>query len=373
DGKTNQSRSRIDYVNIVPATEEYIDVTRPSGIHHEPVSTPGYDCEYLLLRNAVFTDSLATIGTKGETQVKDKYCSWISKTAEGYTVYVKQTAIVKLVYRDETGKETEVVHNLDKNESNEVAAPATTADGTLYAIRLYKNQPTKTIYRKPVAEAGKDYELVWSPDVVFLDSKGLKGDAGKVQMRDGYEEWIKYYNPSANEVQAKTGVKGFIDPVTDKESSGFLPKGADGCEYSYVVGTTKNMTYCLQGCSRIKFYYTGTGGAATSVMLTVVNLDTGEEVMFEGEAAPGKNVVSNVTETVLDPSYRYAVRIAGTTGDMLIYAVKLWPGEGTGTAIESVTGDNVDGEGAYYNAAGQRVARSARGLLIHNGQKTVGR
>lgn len=373
DGKTNQSRSRIDYVNILPATSEYVEVTRPSGIHHVPVSTPGYDCEYLLLRNVAFTDTLATVGTKGETQVKDKYCSWISKTAEGYAIYVKQTAIVKLVYRDETGKETEVAHDLDKTASHEVAAPATTSGGTLYAIRLYKNQPVKTIYRKPVAEAGKDYELVWSPDVVFFDSKGVKGDAGKVQVRDGYDEWIKYQNPSANEVHAKNNVNAFIDPVTDKASSGFKPTGADGSIYSYVVGTSKNMTYCLQGCSRIKFYYTGTGGAATSVMLTVVNLDTGEEVMFEGEAAPGKNVVSNVTETALDPSYRYAVRIAGTTGDMLVYAVKLWPGEGTGTGIESVASDNVDGDGTYYNAAGQRVERTARGLLIHNGQKTVGR
>ena len=133
------------------------------------------------------------------------------------------------------------------------------------------------------------------------------------------------------------------------------------------------MTYCLQGCSRVKFYYTGTGGAAKSVLLTVVNLDTGEEHVFEGEPAPGKNVVSNVTETTLDASCRYAVRISGTTGDMLIYAVKLWPGDGTETGIESVENGDGNAEGAYYNAAGQRVGQSARGLLIHNGQKTIGR
>ena len=373
DGNTNQSRSRIDYVNIIAAAGETVDVTRPEGIHHAPVSTPGYDCEYLLLRNVVFTDSLATVGAKGETQVKDKYCSWISKTAEGYTLYVKQTSIVKLVYRDEAGTETEVEINIDKAANNEVEAPATASGGTLYAIRLYKNQPVKTVYYKPVAAAGKDCELIWSPDVVFLDSKGVKGNAGKVQMRDGYDEWMKYHNPSANEVQAKNNVMAFIDPATDKESSGFKPKGADGSEYSYVVGTEKHMTYCLQGCSRVKFYYTGTGGAAKSVLLTVVNLDTGEEHVFEGEPAPGKNVVSNVTETTLDASCRYAVRISGTTGDMLIYAVKLWPGDGTETGIESVENGDGNAEGAYYNAAGQRVGQSARGLLIHNGQKTIGR
>ena len=58
---------------------------------------------------------------------------------------------------------------------------------------------------------------------------------------------------------------------------------------------------------------------------------------------------------------------------MLIYAVKLWPGDGTETGIESVENGDGNAEGAYYNAAGQRVGQSARGLLIHNGQKTIGR
>ena len=322
EGKINQSRSRIDYVNIVPMKDKYIEVTRPSGIHHSPVLTTGYDCEYLLLEEIVFTDTLGTIGDKGDIQVRDKHSSWVTKTEGGYTIYVKQTDIVKLIYRNKDGKETEIVKDLDKAIDNKVDVPGSTADGSLYAIRLYKNPPVKTIYRQPKAEGGKNYELIWSPDVIFVDSTGIKGNPGKTQMRDGYDEWIKYVNPKANEVLAKKNVKAFIDPETDNECAGALPRLAGNS--SYVVGTDKTVTYCLQGCSRIKFYYTGSGGSSTSVKVKTINLSTGEEQIIEGATARGKNVASNTAEVNLDPQCRYDVTISGTTGDMVIYAVKLF-------------------------------------------------
>ena len=322
EGKINESRSRIDYVNIVPTKEEFIEVTRPSGIHHSPMLTTGYNCEYLLLDDIIFTDSLGTIDDKGETQVRDKYCSWVSKTADGYKLYVKQTAIVKFTYMNVDGKKTEVVRELDKNVNNEVSISSTSADGKLYSIHLYKTQPAKTIYRKPVVESGKDYEIVWSKDVIIKDSDGIKGNPGKTQMRDGYDEWIKYVNPTANEVLAKKNPKAFIDPETDKECDGILPRLVKSS--SYVVGTDKTVTYCLQGCSRIKFYYTGSGGSSTIVKIKATNLSTGEEQIIEGAPAPGKNVASNTAEAELNPQCRYDVTISGTTGDMVIYAMKLF-------------------------------------------------
>ena len=322
EGKINESRSRIDYVNIVPTKEEFIEVTRPSGIHHSPMLTTGYNCEYLLLDDIIFTDSLGTIDDKGETQVRDKYCSWVSKTADGYKLYVKQTAIVKFTYMNVDGKKTEVVRELDKNVNNEVSISSTSADGKLYSIHLYKTQPAKTIYRKPVVESGKDYEIVWSKDVIIKDSDGINGNPGKTQMRDGYDEWIKYVNPTANEVLAKKNPKAFIDPETDKECDGILPRLVKSS--SYVVGTDKTVTYCLQGCSRIKFYYTGSGGSSTIVKIKATNLSTGEEQIIEGAPAPGKNVASNTAEAELNPQCRYDVTISGTTGDMVIYAMKLF-------------------------------------------------
>ena len=369
DGKVNESRSRIDYVNFVEATGETIEVSRPSGQYHAPVSTPGYDCEYLPLKNVIFTDTLATVGERGSVQVKDAYCSWISRTEAGYTFYLKQTAVAKLVYRDNSGQETEVTKELDKTANVTLDAPASDGGGEFYAIRLYKTQPVGTVYHKPVADAGKDYELVWSPDVVFLDKNGTKGNAGKVQMRDGYEEWIKYENPDGNEVQAKEGRKAYIDPLTDKSHEGFVPVGKDGCPYTYVVGTKKNATYCLSSCSRIKFYYTGTGGASTSVYVKVVNLDTGEEMSYEGDEAPGKDLYSNTFETALDPGYRYAVRISGSTGDMLVYAVKMWPGTGTGIGKTEVT--DADADEPLYKVGGQRASKDSKGILVSKKRKIV--
>ena len=332
EGKVNESRSRIDYINIQPVKDEFIEVTRPSGIYHSPQLSIGHDCEYLLLKDIVFTDTLGTIGKKGDTQVRDKFCSWVSKTSSGYTFYVKQTAIVKFVYRNSDGKETEVIKDLDKNVNNEVTANDAMSDGRLYAIKLYKTLPAKTIYRKPIVASGKDYELVWSSDVIFVDKDGIKGNPGKTQMRDGYDEWIKYVNPMANEVLAKKNPKAFIDPETDKECGGVLPRYAVISEdkkemadnSSYVVGTDKNITYCIEACRRIKFYYTGSGGSSTSVRIKAVNLSTGEEQIIEGAPAPGKNMESNTAEVNLDPQCRYKVTISGTTGDMVIYAVKLW-------------------------------------------------
>lgn len=368
EGGTNQSRSRVDYVNIVATTSETIEQERPSGIHHEPISTPGYDCEYLPMKNVIFTDTLGTIGDKGLVQVKDKYCSWISMADGKYTIYLKQTAMVKLIYRNESGVETTQTRDLDYDASQSIDVDATTADGSLFAIRLYKTMPVSIVYYTPVVQSGKDYELIWSPDVVFNDVDGTKGDKGKSQIRTEYEDWVHYYNPTANEVHTKSNVPGFINPDTDADCTAFYPNGKDGSLLCYVVGTTKYTTYYVTGCSRFKFYYTGTGGASTNVNVTVVDMDTEEQRNFDGEEAPGKNKVSAVTETELNAAHRYAVKIKGTTGDMLIYAIKLWKGDSSG--IVQVENES-QVEDMYFNLAGQRVSNTAKGLLIKNDRKLV--
>ena len=367
-GTEYKSRARIDYVTFSATDKEVIEVARPSKAYHEPVSTPGYDCEYLRLANTVFVDTLGTLGDKGLTQVKDEYCTWVELKDNGYMLYVKQTAMVKAVYVDGNGKQTELTTEYDKTKSHDVMLATTTDAGTLYAVKLYKNLPTKTSYYQPVADNGVDYQVILSPDVVFLDSKGTKGDAGKVQVRDAYEEWTKYTNPSSNEVHGKENSPAFIDPLTDKAISGKIITGKDGCQYSYVVGTAKYMEYYLQGCKRMKFYYTGTGGAATNVSITVADNTSETFETMTGNEAPGKNVVSNTYEFTLDPSHKYVVKIAGSTGDMLVYAIRLWPGETTG--IENVNDSDAD-NAPVYNVAGQRVTESAKGVLIRNGRKVV--
>ncbi|MDD6493923.1 MAG: hypothetical protein PUF55_04610, partial [Bacteroidales bacterium] len=79
------------------------------------------------------------------------------------------------------------------------------------------------------------------------------------------------------------------------------------------------------------------------------------------------------TEAELDPNCRYAVRIAGSSGDMLVYAVKLWPGKKT-TAIENAQTDGDAGRAdVLNNVAGQRVASSYKGIVINGRRKIVNR
>ena len=371
DGQMNSARARMDYITFTSTTSETVEVERAGRAYHEPKPTPGYDCEYLRLSQIIFKDTLGTVGDKNLMQVKDEYCSWVEKNDAGYKLLLKATAMVTAVYRNDSGVETEVTTEHDRTQNIEVTIAQATEGGQLYALKLYKKPPTPTSYYQPVADNGVYYQLIWSPDAIFVDSKGTKGEAGKVQVRDEYDGWMKYFNPTDNALQAKQNVPAFIDPKTDNAiTNGMIPKGKDGNLYSYVVGTTKYMQLFLKGCERVQFYYTGTGGAATNVTVSVTNMDTEAREVFEGNEAPGKNVVSNSFAIRLDPTYHNAVKIEGSTGDMLIYAVKLWPGSSTG--IENVN-DEADGLSPLYNTVGQRVSENAKGILIRKGKKNIRR
>ena len=100
-------------------------------------------------------------------------------------------------------------------------------------------------------------------------------------------------------------------------------------------------------------------------------MDTGDVETMDGNEAPGKNVKSNTVALRLDSKYKYAVKIEGSTGDMLIYALKLWPAASTG--IENVTDRADDNNMPAYNTIGQRVDADAKGIVIRNGKKNIRR
>lgn len=372
NGGLNESVAHIDQINFIATDQDIIETTRKSGIHHTPVASKGFEYENIRLDNILFTDTLGTVGDYNSRQVKDMYCSWITKNEASYTFYITNCSIIEKVYSDGTTEREE----LTKTEKYAYEVAATKGTGTLTAVHLYKNLPTKTSYYAPVADAGKDYQLILSPDYIYLDSNGEKGEPGKKQVRKEYEEWIKYTNPSNNEVQAKQGsdgIKAFIDPVTDaKVSNGKVIYGADRSSYSYVVGTEKYMTYYLQNCAAVKFYYSGTGGAATNLYVEATEAgNSANTTRIYGEDAPGKNVASETVEISIDPARLYHVKIMATTGDMLIYAMKLWPGSADG--IQNIYGSDMDTDGLkIYNLHGQRILNPQRGqVVIINGMKHV--
>ena len=354
----SEARARMDYINLVATDEEFIEVKRPSATYHSPDITTTYDCEYLKLKNILFKDTLGVYGDYNSWQITDDYCSWISflgsdirtdsngnpivSPTDSLVFYLKEaelarfvapSAKIKMLCQEVGASEVTTIEGtdsvaieIDRLKEYKFIILASEGEFGLQLAKFYKVKPSPYIYHVPTATAPYDCEFIWSTSMVFLDSQGTKGEAGKVQIASPYDEWCQYYNPSANEVQAKNGANAvyFLDPVTDEACSKKSITGGSG--YCYVVGTQKSMTYYLSQCSKVKIYYTGSGGASTSLHLEVTDMDAGTTTTIQGENATGKSVASNAVEAVLDPSHKYKLLVIADTGDMLIYTTKLWPG-----------------------------------------------
>ena len=443
-----EARARLDYITFTATDKDVIDVTRPSAQPHSPVSTTGWDCEYLLMSKTLFLDSLGNVGDYNTWQIKDDYCSWITYThpknkvvcykGVGYTnpkddkyttmtldyspalttsytmdFYVRDVAMVQFYYTgksDENGAvkltykeiggddQGEIVGSgstmetsgtvsvsLDKTRQYQLTLVATKGVQLLYAGKFYKVIPEPYEYYVPVADAGSDCQLIWSPDMIFKDTQGVKGNKDTYQIRDGFDKWCNYYNPDANLVQSKEANNVALyklDPVTDQTLSSMKwVTGKAGTHVCYIVGTKKSMTYYLRNTKKIKYYYTGSGGAAKALHLVVKEEGQGDGTTVQGPEAIGKSVNSNAVEAELDPTKRYTVTIIADSngGDMLIYATKLWPGDASG--IDEITDSQQSRSLAtphsqrensqFYNLAGQRVGKDYKSLVIINGKKFV--
>lgn len=364
NGALNQSVGHIDEIVFESTTKEIIDVKRPSGVHHSPSASKGFEYENLPLTEILFRDSLGTVGDYDSMQIKDMYCSWISMDDAKYTLYLANTSMMKLVY--ENGEET---ISLEKTAKHAQEILKQSEKGALKAIHLYKSLPSKTVYHTPEPASGSSCELLRSPDCIFIDSKGEIGEPNKGQIRAGYDEWMKYHNPTAYEVMVKNTVPAFINPETDAAMRGTVIRGKDNSSYSYCVGTDKYMTYFVKECSSMKFYYTGTAGAASNLFVEALDINnpSATDIVY-GDNALGKNVASNSVDIVLDPSKTYQVKIQATTGDMLIYAVKLWLGGSTGISHLEESESSVS---KIYNLSGQQVSAAYKGIVIKGGVKTI--
>lgn len=364
EGEISEARARLDYIRFDASDKEVLDVSRPSAIPHAPNLTVGHECEYLRMPVIVFKDTLGNVGDLNSYQISDDYCPWISYNtsnsqaglsidAAGNPViskdntlsfFIKEAELVKFFVSPNLAikavlKETSATTNLDsivatdsvqftldKTKLYKVTLSAVDADASVTRAELYKVAPVPFVYHTPTPTSGNDYEFIWSTNIVFMDTYGTKGEAGKVQIEPKYSDWCQYYNPTANEVQAKNASNAvyYLDPMTDKACSRRSVPGGSG--YCYVVGTLKSMTYFLQDCSKVKIYYTGSGGAAKALHLEVSDVTAGTSAYVQGGEALGKSVASNCVETELNPQHKYKVKVIADSdgGDMLVYATKLW-------------------------------------------------
>ena len=369
----SEARARLDYINIVATDEEFIDVKRPSATYHSPDITTTYDCEYLRMKTTLFKDTLGVYGDYNSWQITDEYCSWISylgksiridgngnpmlSATDSLVFYIKEaelakffapSAKLKMLCQEVGASEIttiegtdSVVIEIDRLKKYKFTLLASEGEFGLQLAKFYKVKPAPYVYHTPEITDPYDCEFIWSTSMIFLDSQGTKGEAGKNQIASPYDEWCQYYNPSANEVQAKNGSNAvyYLDPVTDQACS--KKSITSGSGYCYIVGTQKSMTYYLSNCSKVKIYYTGSGGAATSLHLEITDMDAGTTTTVQGENATGKSVASNAVEAELTPGHNYKVLIIADTGDMLVYATKLW--QGTATLLGDANNDgNID-------------------------------
>lgn len=435
-----EARARIDGVRFTESDDDVIDIARPSEQPHSPVMSTGWDCEYLLTSSILFEDSLGVVGDYNTRQISDDYCSWITynhpkkrvvaykgigyvNPKDGkYTTmqvdyspaltptysmdfYVKDVALAQFYYTgksDENGAvrltvqqigstETEqivgsgstmetsgtVEVELDKSKQYKLTLVATKGVQMLYAAKLYKVVPQPYDYYEPIADNGYDFQLIWSPDMIFKDTQGVKGNKDQFQVRDEFDSWCSYYNPTANQVQGKDASNTAvykIDPLTDQTLSSMkYVTGNGGTHACYIAGVKNSMTYYLKNTTRIKYYYTGSAGTAKALHLVVKENGQGDGTTVQGEQAIGKSVNSATVETELDPTKKYTVTIVSdaNSGDMLVYATKLWPGVASG--ISEVSAPDAYNGTEAYNMKGQRVDANYRGIIIRQGRKVFQR
>lgn len=125
----------------------------------------------------------------------------------------------------------------------------------------------------------------------------------------------------------------------------------------------------------MKFYYTGSGSAATALHLIVKENGQGSGIRVQGGEAKGKSKASNSVETELDASKNYTITIIADEGggDMIVYAVKIWPKEPSG--IEEIKTSIGNGQQSItigqraYNLRGQEVKNVQDGIIIRDSNK----
>lgn len=367
DGGLNEAYGLIDYINITEASGDVIDITRPSGKHHSPEYTRGYDCEYLKPSDFLFKDELGTVGDYGDMQVKDEYCSWITKNADSFTLYLKNTAVVKASYTSGTNKE----EYYDKTKNISVNIPA---DG-LKAIMLYKTEATGIIHHSPVTTSTYDFELVSTPDILFKDNNGLKGPAGMYQVRDEYDAWCKF---TSDNNQVKTAERtAYIHPITEKSVSTQW-KGTTGAVVGYVVSANKYMTHYICDCSRLKFFVTGSSSQNENIaLIEVTEMVDDAEIQGTNQKyytpnCAGKDKSSSMLEIELDGTKKYSVAVKSYKNDVFVYAIKLWHYDSEADGIKSINTTMTRPDNVIYDLQGRRIATPEKGrLYIMNGKKII--
>lgn len=264
--------------------------------------------------------------------------------------------------------------------------------GVDFAMSSFGCQKWYNAVKDNVAKAeGKDYEVVLAPDMIEM---GKKDGAAKPAMSSAYP-WIEDVNPTSTLDDGRAEVQQSnrwtdINPETGVQGEFLQVTGKNGSVNSPVISAQwgKYLTFAVTNTAMFEVYAAGSasGSAEDGNYVMISAVESNDATPIVEKSTPGgiygKGTASDKVSILLDPAKKYVVSVMGApevNKDIQITGVALLPLESI--ARSAAKGGEIDGiqnveivnaaNGVAYNIAGQRVNKSAKGIIILDGKKYI--
>ncbi len=199
-------------------------------------------------------------------------------------------------------------------------------------LNLIANFTKKALAREYHKASATDYEYELV-DMTLFAEQVPNAETGKAEwaLKNEYTNWVVH---TGNGVNVAVGRHVQIDPITDKTTSGATYSTGNMIR----VTADKHLSLYIKGTKRAKFYFNGS--ASTTGHLTVIATPVGGSAStYESTLEVGKKTTQQ-TDTLafdLDETKSYELLLKSTTGEMAMWAMKLWPGVGGSVGTEEFT------------------------------------
>ena len=392
------------WTDLNPVTGEkgtWLQVTGKNGSVESPVISGEWNkwMEANITDATLFrvyaTGSASTTEASGEQLV-------LTATATDGTVATAETTPGTIWGK---GKASDVaVLTLDPAKAYLVKVESKVKDVQVIGIRVYNAD--ETVF--PVCHApgekypGTNYEVVLGPDMLDLTTLTLQGNCDEAQIgvvKPGIDTaaypWIKYVRGDDKNVLSngqheaqKSNRWTDLNPATGEKGTWIQATGKNGSVESPVISGEWNkwMEANITDATLFRVYATGSASTTeASGEQLVLTATANDGTVLTAATTPGtiwgKGKGSDYAELQLDPYKAYIIKIESAVKDVQITGFNITgtdltlapeetdPGLGDPTGIEEVETTTV--ETPAYNIAGQRVANSAKGLVIKNGKKFI--
>lgn len=301
-----------------------------------------------------------------------------------------------------TDSKTVTVEGLDADAKYIVKVLRNTGDAYVYAIHLWGTDlsvANEVAYYSMgetyKSEKGKaNYEVIYTPNLLTKKLQDNFNKAMKPAMNDAVA-WADYKNFSSVLVDGShevsvgncyTSYNVYTQEEVEADKMEMLGTGADGEWYGYPkVEAAKEFTFRVQDVMTVGLLLTGSG---SNNNVAVADVNNGE-MEWESDPMPGKSQAkaigegskatnSSIMTLFVNPEAQNTITIRAKEGATAIAAIYLtndfWFEFTPANELGETDGiANVEAAQPFakaaFNVAGQRVANTAKGLIIVNGKK----